>query len=135
MIQRRNFLAGGAAFAVALTVPLARVEAAAKDALTPVKLPPPISSAERLGRIARARTLMQRNGIGAVIVLVAIVLLLIASLVLVMIFAIEVTILMSVALVPLASPGVRRHVRALASLHNALAHAPVCLPALRCAVQ
>ena len=66
--QALQFLAGGAAFAAALTVPLARVEAAAKDALTPVKLPPPISSAERLGRIARARTLMQRNGIGAVIV-------------------------------------------------------------------
>ena len=32
------------------------------------RLPPPISSAERLQRLAKARDLMRRNGIGAVIV-------------------------------------------------------------------
>jgi Xaa-Pro dipeptidase len=68
MIHRRSFLAGTAAFAAALTVPLSRVTAAAAEALKPVPLPPPISTAERLQRIARARQLMQRSGIGSVIV-------------------------------------------------------------------
>ncbi|HEX6410676.1 MAG TPA: Xaa-Pro peptidase family protein [Sphingomicrobium sp.] len=34
----------------------------------PVKLPPPISREERLARLAKARTLMKQNGIGAIIV-------------------------------------------------------------------
>jgi len=33
-----------------------------------MRLPPPISQAERLARVARARTLMQQNGIGSLIV-------------------------------------------------------------------
>ena len=45
-----------------------RIAAAAPDGLGPVKLPPPISNEERLARLARARDLMQRNGIGAVLV-------------------------------------------------------------------
>ena len=45
-----------------------RIAAAARDELGPVKLPPPISNEERLARLARARDLMQRNGIGAVLV-------------------------------------------------------------------
>ena len=45
-----------------------RIDAAAEDGLGPVKLPPPISNEERLARLARARDLMQRNGIGAVLV-------------------------------------------------------------------
>ena len=68
MIQRRSFLAGAAATAVAMTLPFDRVFAAAKEAMRPMQLPPPISQAERLQRIAKARTLMQQNGIGAVIV-------------------------------------------------------------------
>jgi Xaa-Pro dipeptidase len=68
MIHRRNFLVGAGALGAALTVPLGRVVAAAAEALKPVKLPPPISQAERLQRTARARQLMQQNGIGAVIV-------------------------------------------------------------------
>jgi Xaa-Pro dipeptidase len=68
MIQRRSFLAGAGAIAAAMTLPLDRVFAAAAEALKPVPLPPPISSAERLQRIARARALMQKNGIGAIIV-------------------------------------------------------------------
>ena len=51
-----------------MTMPLDRAVAAAKEALKPVPLPPPISQAERLQRIARARQLMQQNGIGAVVV-------------------------------------------------------------------
>ena len=68
MIQRRGFLAGTGAVAAAMTLPWDRVVAAALDALKPVALPPPISSAERLGRLAKARELMQQNGIGSVIV-------------------------------------------------------------------
>ena len=45
-----------------------RIAAAAQDELGPVKLPPPISNEERLARLARARDLMQRSGIGAVLV-------------------------------------------------------------------
>ena len=68
MIQRRSFLTGAGVTAVALTVPLSRVAAAAAEALQPMPLPPPISQAERLARLARARTLMQQNGIGSLIV-------------------------------------------------------------------
>jgi Xaa-Pro aminopeptidase len=67
-IRRRHFLKGAGAFAAAMTMPLDRAFAAAKEALKPVPLPPPISQAERLQRIARARQLMQQNGIGAVVV-------------------------------------------------------------------
>src|SRR6185437_263242 len=68
MIQRRSFLTGSAALAAAMSLTFDRVAAAARDALGPVPLPPPISQAERLQRIAGARQLMQRNDIGAVIV-------------------------------------------------------------------
>ena len=68
MIQRRSFLAGTGALAAAMTLPWNRVVAAAAEALKPVPLPPAISAAERLGRMARARQLMQQNGIGAIIV-------------------------------------------------------------------
>ena len=68
MIQRRGFLAGAGAMAAVLALPGDRLFAAAKEALKPIPLPPPISQAERLQRIAKARALMQQNGIGAVIV-------------------------------------------------------------------
>jgi Xaa-Pro dipeptidase len=68
MIRRRNFLAGAAAAGAALTLPAGRVTAAAAEALKPIPIPPPISSAERLARIAKAQRLMQQHGIGAVIV-------------------------------------------------------------------
>jgi Xaa-Pro dipeptidase len=68
MIQRRSFLTGAGVAATALTMPLSRVAAAAAEALKPMPLPPPISQAERLARVARARTLMQQNGIGSLIV-------------------------------------------------------------------
>src|SRR5690348_15314636 len=67
-IHRRRFLQAGGAVAAAMTLPLGRVLAAASEALRPVPLPPPIGQDERLQRIARARALMQRSGIGAVIV-------------------------------------------------------------------
>ena len=68
MIERRGFLLGAGAVAAAMTLPVERVLAAARESLSPVKLPPPISQAERLRRIAGARALMQKSGIGAVIV-------------------------------------------------------------------
>ena len=68
MIQRRTFLAGSSALAAAMTLPLSRVMAEAADAMKPIALPPPISPAERLARLARARQLMQQSGIGSVIV-------------------------------------------------------------------
>ncbi|HEY6047454.1 MAG TPA: aminopeptidase P family N-terminal domain-containing protein, partial [Sphingomicrobium sp.] len=68
MIQRRSFLTGTAATAAAMTVPLQRVFAEAAAELPPIPIPPPISSAERLQRMARARALMQQHGIGAVLV-------------------------------------------------------------------
>lgn len=68
MIERRGFMTGTAAFAAAMTLPAAEAMAAAAEALKPVALPPPISSAERLQRIAGARRLMLQNGIGAIVV-------------------------------------------------------------------
>jgi Xaa-Pro dipeptidase len=68
MIHRRNFLAGAGALTAALTLPIDRVFAQAAEALKPVPLPPAISQAERLQRIAKARQLMQRNGIGSIVV-------------------------------------------------------------------
>jgi Xaa-Pro dipeptidase len=65
-IRRRHFLQG--AFAATLTVPLDRVVARAAAELPKIPIPPPISSAERVRRLAKARELMQRNGIGAMIV-------------------------------------------------------------------
>ena len=68
MIERRNFLAGAAAATVAMALPFERLMAAAAEALKPIPIPPPISSAERLARIAKAKRLMQRDGIGAILV-------------------------------------------------------------------
>jgi Xaa-Pro dipeptidase len=51
-----------------MTLPLGRVIAQAADATPSIPIPPPISSAERLRRLAKARRLMQRHGIGAIIV-------------------------------------------------------------------
>src|SRR4051794_14778814 len=67
-IDRRRLLAGGGAIAAALTVPFGRVMAAAAEELRPIPIPPPISSAERLQRIAKARALMQQNNIGSIVV-------------------------------------------------------------------
>lgn len=67
MIQRRSFLTGTTALAAAMTLPLTRVHAQAAN-LSPVPLPPPISQAERLQRLAKARVLMQQAGIGSIVV-------------------------------------------------------------------
>ena len=67
-IRRRRFLQGAAAVATAMTLPLDRVFAQAAEELPAIPIPPPISSGERLRRIAKARTLMARHGIDAIIV-------------------------------------------------------------------
>ena len=66
--NRRNFIRSGAAAAAMLTVPLDRLWAQAASELPAIRLPPPISATERMQRLARARELMRRSGIGAVIV-------------------------------------------------------------------
>ncbi|HET9811300.1 MAG TPA: Xaa-Pro peptidase family protein [Sphingomicrobium sp.] len=66
-VGRRGFIGLGGATAAAV-LPPSRAAAAATTQLVPVKLPPPITTAERLARIARARALMRQNGIGAIIV-------------------------------------------------------------------
>lgn len=65
--HRRRFFQAAGSLAASLTVPLDRVFAESSD-LPAIPIPPPIGQSERLSRIARARTLMQQNGIGAVIV-------------------------------------------------------------------
>ena len=65
IIRRRTFLAGGGALAATAALPFGT--AAATD-YARMKLPPPIGREERLQRLARARELMQRNGIGSVLV-------------------------------------------------------------------
>jgi Xaa-Pro dipeptidase len=67
-VGRRTLLMGGGAFAAAMTLPLGRVIAQAAAELPTIPIPPPISSEERLQRLAKARTLMQQHGIGAIIV-------------------------------------------------------------------
>ena len=67
-ISRRSMLTGAGALAGAMTIPFARVMAQAAAELPSIPLPPAITTEERLARLARARTLMQRHGIGAVIV-------------------------------------------------------------------
>ena len=51
-----------------MTLPLGRVMAQAAAELPTIPIPPPISSAERLARLAKARALMASHGIGAIIV-------------------------------------------------------------------
>jgi len=67
-IRRRHFLTGAGALAATMTVPLSRVMAQAAAELPKIPIPPPITQAERLSRLAKARALMAQNGIGAIIV-------------------------------------------------------------------
>ncbi len=67
-IRRRNFLTGAGALAASMTVPWSRALAEAAEKLAPIALPPPISSAERVQRLAAAREKMHALGIGAALV-------------------------------------------------------------------
>ena len=66
--HRRGFLGTAAAAAAVAALPLTRAAAAAAEELAPMKLPPPITAAERLARLAKARGLMKQNGIGAIVI-------------------------------------------------------------------
>ncbi|MCH8615588.1 Xaa-Pro peptidase family protein [Sphingomonas sp. SM33] len=66
-LTRRWMMKGAGALAASAALPPSILHAAQSD-FKPVKLPPPISREERMARLARARELMQRNGIGAVLV-------------------------------------------------------------------
>jgi len=67
-ISRRTMLAGGGAAALVGGTGLAMAAVKQARDLPKIPVPPPISSAERLQRLAKARALMQQNGIGAIIV-------------------------------------------------------------------
>jgi Xaa-Pro dipeptidase len=67
-LMRRTFMRNTAAIVAAMTLPLDRLFAEAAAELPSIPIPPPISTAERLQRLAKAKELMQRNGIGAVLV-------------------------------------------------------------------
>ena len=65
----RRALIGGLGTVAALPLlGLGAGPAAAATDYAPMKLPPPISGAERLQRLARARALMKANGIGAIVI-------------------------------------------------------------------
>jgi Xaa-Pro dipeptidase len=66
-LSRRRIL-GGAGAAAVMTLPLERVIAQAVAETPSIPIPPPISSAEHAVRLGWAQRLMQRNGIGAIIV-------------------------------------------------------------------
>ncbi|MFL6746717.1 MAG: M24 family metallopeptidase [Sphingomicrobium sp.] len=67
-IRRRDILVGAGAAAAAMTIPWARVLAEAAQGVPSIPIPPPIGAAERAQRLAQAQALMQRTGIGAVLV-------------------------------------------------------------------
>jgi Xaa-Pro dipeptidase len=67
-VSRRGVIGGAGAVAAAMTLPLSRVMAQAAAELPTIAIPPPISSAERVRRLARAKELMRANGIGAMLV-------------------------------------------------------------------
>jgi len=71
MMNRRTMIGTGAAMAASGILPRGTAASAAVNAVAdaaPISLPPPIGQAERLQRLAKARGLMQANGIGAIIV-------------------------------------------------------------------
>jgi Xaa-Pro dipeptidase len=67
-LSRRGLLAGGGAAAVFGLTGLARAAVQQARDLPKIAIPPAIGTPERLQRLAKARTLMQQNGIGAIIV-------------------------------------------------------------------
>ena len=66
-LSRRGLMMSAGALAATSAIP-SRLMAAVQEELKPAKLPPPISREERMARLAKARELMQRNGIGAVLI-------------------------------------------------------------------
>jgi len=67
-IRRRSFIKAAAVTTAAMTLPLCRVMAEAAAELPKIPIPPAITAAERMQRLRKARDLMRKNGMGAVIV-------------------------------------------------------------------
>ena len=67
-LHRRTFISSAGALAASMTLPLGRVIAQAAEELPRIPIPPPIGSAERVQRLAKAKALMRGAGIGAVLV-------------------------------------------------------------------
>lgn len=67
-MNRRTMLGGGVAMAAAMSLPVGRLQAQMAAELLPLPIPPPIAPAERVRRLANAQQLMQRHGIGSVLV-------------------------------------------------------------------
>jgi Xaa-Pro dipeptidase len=61
-------IGGFGAATAAMTLSPSRIMAQAAAELPSIPIPPPITTEERLRRLAKARTLMQRHGIGAIVV-------------------------------------------------------------------
>ena len=68
LLNRRGFVGASAAAVGIAGLPLSRLAAAAAEQLPKIPIPPPISSQERLSRLAKARGLMGKAGIGALVV-------------------------------------------------------------------
>jgi Xaa-Pro dipeptidase len=66
IVARRTFL--GSTIAASAVIGAGPLAASAAVASTPLVPPPPISREERLQRLARARALMRRQGIGAILI-------------------------------------------------------------------
>jgi Xaa-Pro dipeptidase len=67
-LDRRNLLFATGIMATVPLTGMARAAVSQATELKPMTLPPPISAAERVQRLAKAKELMQRLGIGAVLV-------------------------------------------------------------------
>ncbi len=67
-MRRRTFLTGSGALAAAMTVPFDRLSAQAAAELPAIPIPPAITTAERLQRLTKARALMAKHGIDAIII-------------------------------------------------------------------
>ena len=67
-LSRRQLIGGTGLIAAASMTGLASNAVAQLAELKPIALPPPISHAERLARLAKAQRLMRANGIGAVLI-------------------------------------------------------------------
>jgi Xaa-Pro dipeptidase len=67
-ISRRDIISGAGVLAAASIIPAGRIFAQAAAELPTIALPPPIQPAERVARLSKAREMMRRRGIGAVLV-------------------------------------------------------------------
>jgi Xaa-Pro dipeptidase len=68
ILYRRSFLTAGGAFTATLALPASPLAATVAEQVVPRSLPPPITAAERAGRLARAQQLLRANNLGAMLV-------------------------------------------------------------------